>query len=78
MLVKSTYTGVAALLIDRKMTHTLASLSMASDGNLSDESKAKLQKQWQSRHYLIIDKYSMLTKAFLATLSCNISIGTQG
>jgi hypothetical protein len=78
MLVKSAYTGVAASLIDGKTTHTLASLSMTSDGNLSDESKAKLQKQWQSRRYLIIDEYSMLAKSFLATLSRNISIGKQG
>ena len=78
MLIKSTYTGIAALLIDGKMTHTLASLSMTSDGNLSNESKAKLQKQWQSRCYLIIDEYSMLTKSFLATLSCNISTSKQG
>lgn len=78
MLVQFAYTGLAALLIDGKMTYTLVSLSMTSDDNLSDESKAKLQKQWQSRHYLIIDEYSMLAKSFLATLSHNISIGKQG
>lgn len=78
MLVKSAYTGVAASLIDGKTTHTIASLSMSSDGNLSDESKAKLQKNWYSRCYLIIDEYSMIAKTFLATLSRNISIGKQG
>ena len=78
MLVKSAYTGVAASLIDGKTTHTIASLSMSSDSNLSDESKAKLQKNWYSRCYLIIDKYLMITKTFLATLSRNISIGKQG
>ena len=78
MLVKSAYTSVAASLIDGKTTHTIASLSMSSDGNLSGESKAKLQKQWQSRCYLIIDEYSMIAKTFLATLSRNISVGKQG
>ena len=78
MLVKSAYTGIAASLIDRKTTHTITSLSMSSDGNLSEESKAKLQKQWELRRYLIIDEYSMITKTFLATLSHNISISKQG
>lgn len=78
MLVKSAYTGVVASLIDGKTTHTIASLSMSSDSNLSDESKAKLQKNWYSRCYLIIDEYSMIAKTFLATLSHNISIGKQG
>ena len=78
MLVKSAYTGVTASLIDGKTTHTIASLSMSSDGNLSDESKAKLQKNWYSRCYLIIDEYSMIAKTFLTTLSRNISIGKQG
>lgn len=78
MLIKLAYTGVAASLIDRKTTHTIASLSMLSDGNLSNESKAKLQKQWELRCYLIIDKYLMITKTFLATLSRNISVSKQG
>ena len=78
MLVKLAYTGVAVSLIDGKTTHTIASLSMSSDGNLSDESKAKLQKHWYSRRYLIIDEYSMIAKTFLTTLSHNISIGKQG
>lgn len=78
MLVKSAYTGVAASLIDGKTTHTIAFLSMSSDGNLNDESKANLQKQWQPWRYLIIDEYSMIAKTFLATLSRNISVGKQG
>lgn len=78
MLVKSVYTGVAASLIDGKMTHTLASLSMASDGSLSDKSKLKLQRMWQSKEYLVIDEYSMISKTFFALLSKNIRIGRQG
>lgn len=78
MLVKSTYTGVAVSLIDGKMTHTLVSLSMASDGSLSDESKLKLQRMWQLKEYLVIDEYSMISKTFFALLSKNIGIGRQG
>lgn len=78
MLVKSMYTSVAASLIDGKTTHTLASLSMASDGSLSDESKLKLQRMWQSKEYLVIDEYSMISKTFLTLLSKNIGIGRQG
>ena len=78
MLMKSAYTGVAASLIDGKTTHTIASLLMSSDGNLSDESKAKLQKLWDHKHYLVINEYSMIAKTFLATLSRNISIGKEG
>lgn len=78
MLVKSTYTGVAVSLIDGKMTHTLVSLSMASDGSLSDESKLKLQRMWQLKEYLVIDEYSMISKTFFALLFKNIGIGRQG
>ena len=78
MLVKSAYTGVTASLINGKTTHTLASLSMVADGSLSDESKLKLQKMWESKEYLVIDEYSMISKTFLALLSKNIGIGKQG
>ncbi|KIL59325.1 hypothetical protein M378DRAFT_59006, partial [Amanita muscaria Koide BX008] len=44
---------------------------------LSEETKAKLQKQWKHRKYLIIDEYSMIAKTFLAALSRNISIAKE-
>ena len=78
MLVKSAYTGVAASLIDGKTTHTLASLRMGKDEKLGDEAKQKLQRMWDSKEYLIIDEYSMISKSFLALLSKNIGIGKQG
>ena len=78
MLVKSAYTGVAASLIDGKTMHTLASLSMNSDGTLSDDSKAKLQQMWQHKQYIVIDEYSMIAKSFLALLSHNIGTGKEG
>ena len=78
MLMKSTYTGVTASLIDGKTTHTIASLSMSSDGNLSNKSKAKLQKLWDHKQYLVINEYPMIVKTFLVTLSYNISIGKEG
>ena len=76
--MKSTYTGVAASLIDGKTTRTIASLSMSSDKNLGDESKAMLQKLWDFKRHLIIDECSMIAKTFMAMLSHNISIGKEG
>ena len=78
MLVKAAYTGVAASLIDGKTTHTIASLSMNSEGTLSDELKAKMQQFWHPRCYLIIDEFSMITKTFLPILSKNIGIRKEG
>ena len=56
MLMKSTYTRVAASLLIGKTSHNIASLSMSSDGSLSDECKAKLQKFWDYKHYLVINE----------------------
>jgi len=74
MLLKAAYTGVAASLVNGKMTHTIAMVSVGGkDTMISDESKAKLQQFWQHISYLIIDEMSMLAKKFLAILSRNIS-----
>jgi hypothetical protein len=77
MLVKSAYTGVAASLINGKTTHTIASLPIKTDSRISADSKAKLQKFWKDKRYLIINEFSMISKSFLALLSKNISIGKQ-
>ena len=46
---------------------------------LSSQTKAKMQAFWKSFVYLIIDKYSMILKSFLAKLSRNSGIGkTKG
>ena len=74
ILLKAAYTGVAALIVDGKTTHTIAIVSMGKHTTLSDESKVKLQQFWQHISYLIIDELSMLAKKFLAVLSHNISI----
>ena len=76
--MKSTYTRVTASLLNGKTTHNIASLSMSSDGSLSDECKAKLQKFWDYKHYLVINEYSMIAMTFLVMLSCNISISKEG
>ena len=76
--MKSTYTRVTASLLNGKTTHNIASLSMSSDGSLSNECKAKLQKFWDYKHYLVINEYSMIAMTFLVMLSCNISISKEG
>ena len=78
MLMKAAYTGVAASLVNGKTTHVIGSLSLGSKDDVSDATKKKLQEFWKNIRYLIIDEYSMLSKSFLATLSRNISIGTEG
>lgn len=78
MLMKAAYTGVAASLVDRKTTHIVGSLSLGSKDDVSDAAKKKLQELWRNTRYLIIDKYSMIPKSFLAALSHNISIGMEG
>jgi hypothetical protein len=78
MLLKSAYTGIAASIVDGKTTHIIGSLSLNSNRKLSDETKAKLQEFWQYICYLIIDKCSMIAKAFLTSLSQNISISVTG
>ncbi|KIM52121.1 hypothetical protein SCLCIDRAFT_41067, partial [Scleroderma citrinum Foug A] len=50
-------------------------ISPRKDHSVSAESKAKLQVLWRHIQYLVIDEVSMISKAFLARLSRNISIG---
>lgn len=51
---------------------------MESDRTLSDNAKAKLQIFWKHKWYLIIDKYYILAKSFVALLSRNIGVGKEG
>jgi hypothetical protein len=80
LLVKAAYTGVAASLIGGKTTHTIAGLNghNTNNGQPSQSAKAKLQRFWQTKAYLIIDEFSMISKSFLQRLSTNISIGKEG
>ena len=75
MLQKAAYTGIAASLIDGKTTHTIAMLSPRKVHSISAKTKGKLQAHWKYIQYLVIDELSMISKSFLAKLSCNISIG---
>ena len=77
LLLKAAYTGVAASLIDGKTTHVIGFIS-TSGRPISDETKAKLQQFWKYFVYLVIDEISMISKTFLATLSCHIGIGKVG
>jgi hypothetical protein len=76
-LVKSAFTGVAASLIGGKTTHNIAFISLSSRNRLGDETRLKLQAFWKDKKYLIIDKFSMISKSFLAKMAKNISIGKQ-
>jgi PIF1-like helicase len=76
--VKVAYTGVAAALIGGKTTHTIVGLTKRNDCKWSNEKKMKMQAYWKSKHYLIIDEFSMISKSFLAMLSRNISIVKLG
>ncbi|THG93310.1 hypothetical protein EW026_g7890 [Hermanssonia centrifuga] len=79
-LVKAAYTGVAALLIDGKTTHTIASIGVQDKAGktMSDDAKAKLQGFWKLKQYLILDEYSMIGKSHLARMERNISIVPTG
>ena len=75
MLIKAAYTGIAALIIEGKTTHTIAMISQHNlHKALSEESKRKLQEFWREYAYLIIDEMSMISKTFFALLSRIISI----
>ena len=77
LLLKAAYTGMAALLIDGKTTHTISMIVMESGGKMSDETKEKLQAFWKHITYLIIEKVSMISKSFLMLLSRQISTAKE-
>ncbi|QRV95124.1 Helitron helicase-like domain at N-terminus [Ceratobasidium sp. AG-Ba] len=78
-LIKGSYTGCAASLIEGETTHHLARIPVGKKNyKLSAEAKKELVKKWGPVSYLIIDEFSMLSKEFIAELSRNISIGKLG
>ena len=70
--VKGAYTGIAASLIDRKTLHVLAGIPVRG-GKQSSQTLKKLHEFWRTKHYLIIDEVSMLSRTFFAKLSQIIS-----
>ena len=78
LLLKSAYTGIAASLVNGKTTHFIGQLSIGKKDVISDETKQRLQRIWKDVAYLVIDEYSMLSKTFLARLSCAISMAVTG
>ena len=79
LLLKSAYTGIAALLVHGKSTHYIGQLSVGhSTDAISQETRQKLQRIWKDVGYLVIDEYSMLSKSFIACLSRAISLAATG
>ena len=76
LLLRATYTGIAASLIDGKTCHTIAQIAILNHDSISNDTKKNLQAMWRDACYLIIDEFSMLSSPFLATLSKNLSIAT--
>jgi hypothetical protein len=74
LLLKASYTGVTASLIQGKTLHSIGKIRTDKQGNisLSDDVKEKLQKFWNTHTYLIIDEHLMISKSFLAKLSYHI------
>lgn len=76
--MKAAYTGVATSLIEGKTTHVIAGISLFNEGEkMSDKTKARLQQFWRLYKYLVINKFSMISKTFLTLLSQNISVGER-
>ena len=73
LLAKATYTRVTALLIYGKTTHTICRLPHQ-ECTSKDKAKARLQVEWASRQYLILDEYFTLLKKMLAMISKQISL----
>jgi hypothetical protein len=74
--VKGAYTGIAASLINGKMLHVLVGIPVRG-GKQSAHMLKKLPEFWRSKHYLIIDEISMLSRSFFAKLCRIISIAME-
>jgi hypothetical protein len=71
--------GSAASHIEGQTTHNIARIMVGkTNATISNVSRQQLAGIWQPIKYLIIDKYSMLSKEFLAQLSRHVSIVKLG
>ncbi|KAH7905093.1 hypothetical protein BJ138DRAFT_979713, partial [Hygrophoropsis aurantiaca] len=68
ILVKATYTGITASIIDGKTLHVITMIPV-NGHELSKETLKRLAIFWKGKWYLIIDEISMVARAFLAKLS---------
>ena len=80
-LLKAAYTGIAASQVDGKTIHTIAGISIKNgryeNNSMSEETKLKLERFWESYDYLAVDEMGMLAKDFFALLSRNTSVGKR-
>ena len=77
ILAKGAYTGLAASVIDGKTLHYLAMIPLQG-GWQSAQTIKRLEGYWREKHYLIIDKISMVSRKMFAKLSSIVSRAKAG
>jgi ABC-type dipeptide/oligopeptide/nickel transport system ATPase component len=64
-LVKATYTGIAASIIEGKTLHSIGMIPLNGQRQ-SAQTLKKLELLWKDKQYLIIDEISMVSRQFFA------------
>jgi len=72
ILVKAAYTGLAASIINGQTLHCIAMMPLKG-GKQSVQTIKVLKVFWRDKHYLIIDKMSMISHQMFSKLSSIIS-----
>ena len=73
MLVKASYTGIAASLIGGSTLHSMTGIPPQGGHRQSGEMENRQQMFWREKNYLIIDEISMVSSKFFAKIERVIS-----